>query len=368
MPFPYSPGEELYEGLLRLGGSEQDWMHVSAVEGPGHPIWLYVDLNRSGTLDKGETFRFRRLKHDPRYEQEVKVDVPLQKGPFRSFEIRFVIPRRGMESVCEGFERAVLAEDQAVVMGETLLDGRKLRAAWYYSPADGTVRPESRQGVDSNFDGRVNFEATSPESDFGESPIFRIGDRYFSTGHVDLAAGTFKLRERGAGEYTRIEMVEGTRLPEFTFQDFDGVNHPSSEYRGRWLLIHFWEYPCSPCFADFPYLRQAWDRLHSRGLEILGIDGDVFSPEALKAAQEQRAVWPQARGESLSYFKGRLRLWGVPTSFLVDPQGRIAVVNRWPVNVLRGEELLRTLHATLPLGPLPPSCCPPAENCPPARR
>lgn len=348
MPFPYESGEEVYDGILEIGRTENDRISVSAAERRGGEVRLYLDLNGNHHLDSGETFGFRRLDNDPAYEQEALVEIPLNRGPFRTFEMRFLIPRRGKETICSGFQRAILVEAEPVVVGHVMVEGRELRAAWYYSLAEGAVKPEWRQGIDSNFDGRVDFSPTSPESDYGPSPIFRIGERYYSTGQVDLSAGTFVLSERAAGDYTRIELVEGTLLPDFTFDDFKGAHHSSEEYRGRWLLIHFWETPCDPCFEDFPFLRQAWDTLRLRGLEILGVYGQPLDSKAQDAARKHGAGWTQAIGDSLSEFKDRLRIYAWPTIFLIDPRGRIAVVSTWPEDVLRGERILRTLDATLP--------------------
>lgn len=348
MRFPYSPGEELYDGVLEIGRTPDDRISVSATEKPGKEARLFLDLNGNHHLDEGETFQFRRLANDPAYEQEVRVEIPLSRGPYRTFEMRFLIPRRGKETICSGFQRAILVEAEPVVVGHVLVEGRELRAAWYYSLAEGEVKPDWRQGIDSNFDGHVDFSPTSPESDYGPSPVFRVGDRYFSTDTVDLTAGTFQLRERAGRDYTRIELVEGTRLPAFAFDDFEGLHHSSDEYRGRWLLIHFWETPCSPCFQDFPFLRQAWDSLRPRGLEILGVYGQPFDSKAAEAALKHGAAWTLATGDSLGTWKDRLRIYAWPTIFLVDPQGRIVVVSTWPEDVLRSERLVKTLQETLP--------------------
>jgi hypothetical protein len=347
MPFPYSPGEELYNGVLEIGRTPADRISVSATEKPGNEAHLFLDLNGNHHLDAGETFHFRRLANDPAYEQEALVEIPLSRGPYRTFEMRFLVPRRGKETICSSYQRAILVEAEPIVVGHVLLDGRELRAAWYYSLAEGDVKPDWRQGIDSNFDGSVDFSPTSPESDYGSWPVFRVGDRYFSTDRVDLSAGTFLLRERAASDYTRIELVEGTPLPEFAFDDFEGTHHSSNEYHGRWLLIHFWETPCGPCFQDFPFLRQAWDGLRPRGLDILGVYGQPFESKAAEAARKHGAAWTQAVGDSLGTWKDRLRIYAWPTIFLVDPRGRIAVVSTWPDDVLRSERLVKTLDETL---------------------
>ncbi len=349
LPFPCSPADKLYQGFLELRRFDGDKIRVSAVEPPAGPIRLYVDLNGDGRLDAGESFRFRPARHDPRWEQEATVEVPLKAGPFRSFKVRFLIPRRGKEDMCSGYQRAVLAESEPLVTGQVRLEGRKLRVAWYYSAERGEVT--FREGLDANLDGRIDFDWSSPENDFYGPlpPVFRVGQRYYRTENVDPAAGRFRLVERPAKEYDRIELVEGQVLQKFTFVDFEGAKHTSREYLGRWLLIHYWEYPCTPCFADFPAIRRAWEGLRPRGLEILGVNPQPFGPGAIQAASENRAVWPQARGESLEDLTHRLRISASPTLFLLDPEGRIAVVDRWPSNLLRGEQLLRTLQAKLPL-------------------
>jgi peroxiredoxin len=350
MPSPYSAGEELYEGTLEIGRTPNDQISVSVTEKYGSEARLYLDLNGNHHLDEGETFRFRHLPSDPAIEQEALVEIPLNRGPFRTFAVRFLIPRRGKETICTGYQRAILVEAEPVVVGHVLVDGQELRAAWYYSLAEGEVKPDWRQGIDSNFDGHIDFSPTSPESDHGPAPVFRVGESYYSTEQVDLSAGTFLLRERPAVDYTRIELVEGTLLPEFTFDDFEGSHHSSREYLGRWLLIHFWETPCSPCFEDFPLLRQAWDDLRSRGLDILGVYDQPFGSDAADAARKHGATWTQAVGESLGTYKDRLRIYAWPTIFLVDPQGRITIVSTWPEDVLRRERLLKTLDAKLPKG------------------
>jgi hypothetical protein len=350
MPFPFSPGDKLYQGSLELRRLEGDNIKVSAVESPAGAVRLYLDLNGNGKLDPGESFRFQPTRHDPDYELEAAVEVPLKTGPFRSYKIRFLIPRRGKEGMCSGYARAVFAQYEPLVTGQVNLDGRPLRVAWYYSAAKGEVA--WRQGLDANLDGHIDFEWRSPENDFWESaqpPVFRVGQRYFLTDSIDLAAGSFRLIERPASDYTRVELVEGGSFPQFTFVDFEGLEHSSREYRGRWLLIHYWEYPCTPCFMDFPFLRRAWDGLRPRGLEILGVDGNEFGPEDLRVAKENGAVWPQARGASLQDLTKRMRIAAWPTLLLLDPEGRIAVVDREPGNLLRGEQLLRTLQARLPL-------------------
>jgi len=343
------PGYTLYEGFLKLRRFEGDGINVSAIESPTGSVELYVDLNGNCKFDRGESFRFHRLKHDPNYEQEAIVKIHLNKGPFQSYKIRFVIPKRGKEGACAHDQRVIFVQSEPLVTGHARLGRRKLRVAWYYSLKDAGVA--WRQGMDANLDGHIDFGWTSPENDFYQAaapPVFRVGQRYVQADRVDVVARKFRLIERPAGEYTRIELMEGNTFPVFAFQDFQGAQHNTREYRGHWLLIHYWEYPCTPCYAGFPYIRKAWEQMRARKLEVLGICPQPFGSAALQAASDHGAIWTQARGESFADITRRARISAMPTLILLDPEGRIAVVDRSPTNLLRGDQLLQTLDDLLP--------------------
>jgi thiol-disulfide isomerase/thioredoxin len=55
------------------------------------------------------------------------------------------------------------------------------------------------------------------------------------------------------------------------------VPHHIRRYRGKVLLIDFWEYTCINCIRDFTVLKHWYAKYHSYGLEVLGVHYAEFA-------------------------------------------------------------------------------------------
>jgi cytochrome c biogenesis protein CcmG/thiol:disulfide interchange protein DsbE len=109
-----------------------------------------------------------------------------------------------------------------------------------------------------------------------------------------------------------------------------------ADYRGHWVLVNLWASWCTPCRREAPLLDRFARRHRSRNLQVLGIDVQDNSEDALAFLREFRVGYPQLRsvGDERSAAFGST---GVPENFLVDPRGELAFIWRGPVN----EEILR---------------------------
>jgi thiol-disulfide isomerase/thioredoxin len=112
-------------------------------------------------------------------------------------------------------------------------------------------------------------------------------------------------------------------LPDLAFQDADDKPLSFADFRGRALLINFWATWCAPCVKEMPAL----DRLQARFPKDkflvlpLSIDGPT-RPKVLPFYKDQKLAHL-----GIYFDKGRKAMQGLdvtllPTSILVDPQGR----------------------------------------------
>lgn len=102
----------------------------------------------------------------------------------------------------------------------------------------------------------------------------------------------------------------------------DGTHFNTAQWKGQFYLIDFWGSWCSPCIADFPYLKELKRKFPDR-LQVLGIASD--REEAWRPAiQRHELDWQHILiGSGDQDFATRLNVTGYPTKILVDPEGII---------------------------------------------
>ena len=111
-------------------------------------------------------------------------------------------------------------------------------------------------------------------------------------------------------------------MPLFEVPALDGRPIASAEWRGQVTIVNFWATWCAPCQEESADLAALVDRYPGR-LRVIGLSVDELGPEAVRA-------WVAAHG--VKYPVGiadaglQARFGGidaVPTSFVLDAEGRI---------------------------------------------
>ena len=104
-----------------------------------------------------------------------------------------------------------------------------------------------------------------------------------------------------------------------------------SDWRGQVVVLNYWASWCSPCRAESPLLERWHKRISQRGGTVLGIDVRDTSDDANEFIDEFGLTYPHLK-DGPGDTQDEYGVSGIPETFVIDRQGRIAAVRRGPVD------------------------------------
>ncbi|QPH41477.1 peroxiredoxin family protein [Pedobacter endophyticus] len=117
----------------------------------------------------------------------------------------------------------------------------------------------------------------------------------------------------------------GDTAPDFTLPDTLGNLVSLKDYRGKYVLIDFWDSRCVPCRVENPHVVKAYHKYKDKNFTVLGVSYDYNKTDWLKAIhKDQLASWTHVScskegGKMTNLYNIRL----IPLSVLVDPKGKV---------------------------------------------
>jgi peroxiredoxin len=118
-------------------------------------------------------------------------------------------------------------------------------------------------------------------------------------------------------------LPEAPPAPDFVLTDLDGNRHRLSDYLGQVVMINFWATWCPPCRAEMPSMQRAWEELEPEGIVMLGIDVGEDEETIFVFTANYPVEFPLLMDRD-SKVIGQWPVRGLPTTFVIDPEGRIA--------------------------------------------
>lgn len=132
----------------------------------------------------------------------------------------------------------------------------------------------------------------------------------------------------GKGIITRLAVDERKQPGEVAGETVDGEQISLADFEGRTVVVNVWGSWCAPCRAEAPDLVAASEELADRDVVFLGINSRDLDKAAARAFQRRFEVpYPSIydqQGRTLLAFRGTLSPNAIPSTVVIDDQGRVA--------------------------------------------
>ncbi len=112
--------------------------------------------------------------------------------------------------------------------------------------------------------------------------------------------------------------------PDFKLPDMDGESHALSDFRGKVVMLNFWATWCPPCRREMPSMQRLYEKYSERGLVVVAVN-QFEDPDLVFEFTGRLSLEPTfpILFDRESRVSEQYKVKGLPTTYLLDKQGRI---------------------------------------------
>ena len=117
-------------------------------------------------------------------------------------------------------------------------------------------------------------------------------------------------------------MPEQPPAPSFDLVGPGGESYNLEDMRGKPIIVNFWATWCPPCRAEMPSLQRAWEQVKDEDILVVAINVGEDADTIGQFAKQVKMEFPLPMDLD-SNVTQRWPMTGLPTTFVVDPEGRL---------------------------------------------
>lgn len=128
---------------------------------------------------------------------------------------------------------------------------------------------------------------------------------------------------------------------DFALPDLKGVERQLSEFRGKWVVLNFWATWCPPCLKEIPELVEFHEQFQDKNAVVIGVDfEDIPLDELVEFTESYFMSYPILRTKPTAKTPVGV-ISGLPTTFLISPEGKLVARQSGPVTAKMIEDFIR---------------------------
>jgi cytochrome c biogenesis protein CcmG, thiol:disulfide interchange protein DsbE len=136
----------------------------------------------------------------------------------------------------------------------------------------------------------------------------------------------------------------GSPAPDFTLKSLDGGKIQLSSFKGRPVVVNFFASWCLPCRDEAPLLRSTALEAANKDVVILGVAYSDKEPDTRKFRDEFNLGFPVLMDSDDSRVSVNYGIKGVPETFFVSKDGKIAKYHPGPIDAASLEAGLKAIQ------------------------
>ncbi len=126
---------------------------------------------------------------------------------------------------------------------------------------------------------------------------------------------------------TAMDLDIGDSAPDFALADTAGKIATLSEYKGKWVVIVFWDLSCKSCKEELPYINSYFNSMSNPNLALLTISYKGQTAMIESYLKSQKLSFP-ALIDSDGAICNKYTIAAYPTTILVNPEGKISRIKQ----------------------------------------
>jgi thiol-disulfide isomerase/thioredoxin len=133
-------------------------------------------------------------------------------------------------------------------------------------------------------------------------------------------------------------LLIGNVAPDITMFTPDRAPLSLHDVDARFTVLYFWDSECSHCKRQTPLMKEFYERLNPKGVEIFAANTEADRNKWLDYVKKNSLEWIQVNDPANSSgFRDKYDIWATPLIFLLDENKRI-IAKR--ITVEQAEEII----------------------------
>jgi peroxiredoxin len=140
-------------------------------------------------------------------------------------------------------------------------------------------------------------------------------------------AGDDKGYLAGDGSVAEIAVSDRSDTVQVAGTDAEGAPVELAQWRGDVVVLNVWYAACGPCRAEAADLQAISDEYATNGVRFVGLNTRDDAPTAQAFQRRFEITYPSimdADGSAIAGLQGQVSPQAVPTTLVIDRQGRVA--------------------------------------------